>query len=59
MVFASVCADPIDTAEVLSRVGSDQDGASLLFVGVVRDHADGRPVSGMRYDAYEDDLSSW
>lgn len=54
MVFASVCTDPIDTNEVLTRIGSDQDGATLLFLGVVRDHADGRPVSGMRYDAYEE-----
>ena len=54
MVFASVCTDLIDTNEVLSRIGSDQDGATLLFLGVVRDHADGRPVSGMRYDAYEE-----
>ena len=54
MVFASVCTDLIDTNEVLTRVGSDQDGATLLFLGVVRDHADGRPVSGMRYDAYEE-----
>ncbi|MBT3327768.1 MAG: molybdenum cofactor biosynthesis protein MoaE [Gemmatimonadales bacterium] len=54
MVFASVCTDLIDTNEVLTRIGSDQDGATLLFLGVVRDHADGRPVSGMRYDAYEE-----
>ena len=54
MVFASVCTDMIDTNEVLTRIGSDQDGATLLFLGVVRDHADGRPVSGMRYDAYEE-----
>ena len=54
MVFASVCTDMIDTNEVLTRIGSDQDGATLLFLGVVRDHADGRPVSGMRYDAHEE-----
>ena len=49
-----VGADVINPTEVLSRVGSDEDGAALLFVGVVRNHADGRPVSGMRYDAYVD-----
>ena len=52
MIHTSVGPDPIDPAEVLSRVGSDQDGAAILFLGVVRDHADGRPVEGMRYDAY-------
>ena len=52
MIHTAVGPDPIDPAEVLSRVGSDQDGATLLFLGIVRDHADGRPVQGMRYDAY-------
>jgi len=54
MVFAAVVRDPIDTAEVLARVGADEDGAGLLFVGVVRDHNEGRPVGGVRYDAYEE-----
>ena len=52
MVQAHVTHEVIDPAEVLSRVGDDAHGASMLFVGVVRDHADGRPVTGMRYDAY-------
>lgn len=52
MIFARVASEVIDPAEVLARVGSDRDGATLLFLGVVRDHADDRPVSGMRYDAY-------
>jgi molybdopterin synthase catalytic subunit len=52
MVYTAITRDPIEAAEILARVGSDADGASLLFLGVVRDHADGRPVSGMRYDAY-------
>lgn len=53
MIHTALVQDPIDPAEVLARVGSDEDGAALLFVGVVRNHADGRPVSGMRYDSYE------
>lgn len=43
---------PIDAARVLGRVGDPADGAQLLFVGVVRNHADGRSVSGMTYEAY-------
>lgn len=54
MTFAAVVRDPIDPAEVLGRVGADEDGAGLLFVGVVRDHNDGRSVGGVRYDAYEE-----
>lgn len=52
MIHASVGPDPIDPAVVLARVGALEDGATLLFLGVVRDHADGRAVSGMRYEAY-------
>jgi molybdopterin synthase catalytic subunit len=54
MAHTSVGPGVIDPAEVLARVGDDADGAALLFLGVVRDHADGRPVAGMRYDAYEE-----
>ena len=54
MIHSSVSADVIDPAAVLVRVGSPRDGAILLFLGVVRDHADGRPVSGMRYEAYRE-----
>jgi molybdopterin synthase catalytic subunit len=54
MILARVASEVIDPAEVLAGVGSDRDGATLLFLGVVRDHADDRPVSGMRYDAYQE-----
>ena len=54
MKHVAVVREPIQPAEVLARVGADQDGASLLFVGVVRDHSDGRPVTGVHYDAYEE-----
>jgi molybdopterin synthase catalytic subunit len=47
-----IVSDPIDPTDALGRVGADEDGAALLFLGVVRDHADGRLVDGMRYDAY-------
>lgn len=47
-----VSPDVIDPLSVLERVGDSADGATLLFLGVVRDHAEGRAVSGMRYDAY-------
>lgn len=52
MIHSAVGTDVIDPAGVLARVGAEGDGAAVLFLGVVRDHADGRPVSGMRYDAY-------
>ncbi|HKJ02189.1 MAG TPA: molybdenum cofactor biosynthesis protein MoaE [Longimicrobiales bacterium] len=54
MIFTDVTAEPIDPGDVLARVGAHEDGAVLLFLGVVRNHAEGRPVAGMRYDAYEE-----
>jgi len=51
-VRAWLTRDPIDAAVVLGLVGSDRDGAAVLFLGVVRDHNDGRAVSGMTYEAY-------
>jgi molybdopterin synthase catalytic subunit len=36
----------------MRRVGDVGHGAVLLFVGTVRDHAEGRRVSGMGYEAY-------
>lgn len=53
MVFTDVTPDPIDVVELLKRVAAAEDGAVLLFLGVVRNHAEGRSVDGMRYDAYE------
>lgn len=36
----------------LGRVGASEDGAVLLFLGIVRDHNEGRPVTGVQYEAY-------
>jgi molybdopterin synthase catalytic subunit len=51
-VRAWVTREPIDPPRILELVGSAEDGAIVLFLGTVRDHNDGRAVSGMRYDAY-------
>ena len=54
MNFTAIVREPIDPAQVLSLIGADQDGATLLFLGVVRDHNDGRSVGGVRYESYEE-----
>lgn len=43
---------PLDPQEAIDAVRTDADGAYLLFVGVVRDHAQGRAVTGLEYQAY-------
>ena len=52
MPYAAVVTDAIVPEEVLARVGAAEDGAAILFLGIVRDHAAGRGVRAMRYDAY-------
>jgi molybdopterin synthase catalytic subunit len=54
MIHAAIVHHPIRNEDVLAHVGAEQDGATVLFLGVVRDHADGRPVTGMTYEAYEE-----
>lgn len=51
---AAIARDPIEPSAVLARVGGEEDGAVLLFLGTVRNRAEGRAVSGMRYDVYEE-----
>jgi molybdopterin synthase catalytic subunit len=51
-VHATVTTEPIDAARLLSACVSPDDGAALLFWGVVRNRNDGRPVSHLEYHAY-------
>ena len=44
--------DPIDPQELVRRVVRPSDGAYVLFDGVVRDHAEGKSVESIFYDAY-------
>jgi molybdopterin synthase catalytic subunit len=43
----------IDPGALLKEVHRSGNGASVLFVGTVRDTNEGRAVSGMEYTAYE------
>jgi len=49
-----ITRETIGAESVLPLVGGDEDGAVTLFLGVVRNHNDGRAVNGMHYDAYVD-----
>jgi molybdopterin synthase catalytic subunit len=48
----SISEDPIDVEELLANVKDDSAGASLLFLGTVRNHNEGYDVSGIYYEAY-------
>ena len=52
-VTVRVSAEPLDPAACLADVADESSGASILFVGTVRDHSDGRKgVTKLIYDAY-------
>ena len=50
--FVAVVERPIDPAILLQESLAGEDGAALLFWGVVRNHHDGRPVEHLEYRAY-------
>lgn len=45
---------PIDAVALLAEAATTRDGAALLFVGVVRDHNDGREVGHLEYSAFRE-----
>lgn len=45
---------PIDVAALLAEVTAPGNGAEACFVGTVREHNEGRAVTGIDYDAYGD-----
>ena len=46
--------EPIGREAVVQRLRQDRDGAIVAFDGVVRDHAMGKTVRYLEYEAYED-----
>jgi MoaE-MoaD fusion protein len=52
-VHVAVTTEPLDARAVEQLVRSDADGAVCTFTGVVRDHADGHPVTHLDYEAYQ------
>ena len=48
----AIVEHPIDHASLIGEVGNHANGATLLFLGTVRELNDGRAVSGMEYSAY-------
>ena len=44
--------EPLDPRAVEALVRTDEDGAVCTFTGVVRNHADGHPVTHLDYEAY-------
>jgi molybdopterin synthase catalytic subunit len=50
--LVAIREEPLDVAEVLAALEDAGAGGVTLFVGNVRDHDGGRPVTGLEYSAH-------
>lgn len=53
-MHAAVSTTPLEVDRARAGVTGDQDGACVLFEGVVRDHDHGRGVTALAYSAHPD-----
>ncbi len=53
MIEARLTTEAIDTPALLKEIADPRDGAAVLFLGVVRNHHQGRAVQRIDYEAYE------
>jgi|SRR5882672_658635 len=51
---ATIVRDRIDAQGVLDRIKRSEDGAAVVFEGVVRNHTRGRRTLYLNYEAYEE-----
>ena len=51
-MYSAIVDAPIDVTQLLERVKNTRNGATVLFLGIVRDVNDGRDVTGIEYTAY-------
>jgi MoaE-MoaD fusion protein len=51
---AAIVREPIDTRAVLERIKRPEDGAAIVFEGVVRNNTRGRKTLYLDYEAYEE-----
>jgi len=52
--YVAIVRDPIDTARTLANLKRGEDGAALVFEGVVRNQSRGRTTIYLDYEAYEE-----
>jgi len=51
---ASIVREPIDTPEIVAKMKRGEDGAAVVFEGVVRNQTRGRQTIYLDYEAYEE-----
>ncbi len=59
VVRVSVGDDPLDTSALVKEVGRPDSGATVLFLGTVRDHSPGKVgVTHLDYEVYVEKVES-
>jgi len=53
-LLVRVTADPIGAGEAVGFVSDTAAGGTCVFLGTVRDHSDAGAVTGLTYEAWED-----
>ena len=53
-LLVRVTADPIGAGEAVEFVSDPAAGGTCVFLGTVRDHSDAGAVTGLTYEAWED-----
>lgn len=53
-VFVDITSAPLDANAATLAVSDDANGATALFLGVVRNRNEGRPVTAVTYDVFEE-----
>jgi molybdopterin synthase catalytic subunit len=56
-LHTSITHDPLSADDAHRFVGDPAAGAVVVFTGTVRDHAEGRQVSGLTYEAYQEEAA--
>jgi molybdopterin synthase catalytic subunit len=51
-MYSAIVDHPIDVSAIIERVSRTANGATVVFLGNVREVNDGRDVSGIEYTAY-------
>jgi len=51
-MYSAIVDHPIDVPAILDRVSRSANGATVLFLGMVREVNEGRDVTGIEYTAY-------
>jgi molybdopterin synthase catalytic subunit len=54
-VQVRVTSEPLDPAAALAWVSDPGSGGTCVFVGTVRDHSDAGGVTGLTYEAWEEE----